>query len=129
MDTVMLHILQWLAGPNTGLSSEAMAYFRIGVKRSGSWTGKEHPCDPADFNRCLLLVETVPAVRDAFGDIAKLSPQWKAIIDHWDELRDLFVSEAGWNWSLSGRAAKTYDRMKQLFAEIVSDERTHTTTP
>lgn len=113
---VSQRILEWMAGPDTGLSSEAMAFCRLGIERHGLWDGTEHPHDPADFNRCLLLVQKVPEVRDAFGDIACLSEQWNAIIDHWDELRELFVAEAGWNWSKGRRAPKTFARMQEILA-------------
>lgn len=113
---VSQRVLEWLAGPDTGLSSKAMAFCMLGIKRHGHWDGTEHPYDPSDFNRCLLLVDKVPEVRDAFSDIACLSEQWNAIIDHWDELRELFIAEAGWNWSKAGRAPKTYARMKEILA-------------
>ena len=113
---VSQRVLEWMAGPDTGLSSEAMAFCRLGIKRHGHCDGTEHPLDPADFNRCLLLVEKVPEIREAFSDIAGLSEQWTAIIDHWDELRELFIAEAGWNWSKGRRAPKTYARMKEILA-------------
>ena len=113
---VSQRVLEWLAGPDTGLSSEAMAFCRLGIERRGHWDGTEHPHDPSDLNRCLLLVEQVPEVRDAFGDIACLSDEWNMIIDHWDELRELFISEVGWNWSNGRRAPKTYARMRDLIA-------------
>jgi hypothetical protein len=111
---VMKKILHWLAGPNTGLSSEAMAYCRLGIPRRGHWNGKEHPSDPADFNRCLLLVKDCPEVKESFVDIAALSESWNAIIAHWYELQDLFVSEVGWNWSKGHQATETYERMREI---------------
>ena len=109
-------LLQWLAGPNKGLSSEAMAYCVLQIERTDHWSGNEHPCDPSDFNRCLLLVEQVPEVRNHFNRIAKLSPEWSALITAWDELQQLFVAEVGWNWDKARSAPKTYARMKELLS-------------
>jgi len=107
-------ILEWMAGPNTGLSSEAMAFCAAGIERHGNWDGTEHPHDTGDFNRCLLLVEMVPEIRESFADIAALSDEWNAIINHWDELRELFVSEAGLNWSKGRGAPMTHRRIREL---------------
>lgn len=118
-DEVKVHrkLLQWLAGPETGLSSEAMAYCVLGIQRSDYFDGTEHPIDPSDFNRCLLLVHKVPEVRNYFDKIAALSPQWKTLIEKWDELQTMFVFEVGWNWSKKDCAQKTYDFMQLLLKE------------
>jgi hypothetical protein len=102
-------ILRWLANGETGMSSETMAYTAIGIK-----THKSHPYDPADLNRCLVLVKKVPEIKKHFGKIAKISKQWKAVIDNWTLLEMTFVTEVGWNWSKSMAAPKTYELMKKL---------------
>lgn len=109
-----LKILEWMATHRTGLSSEAMAYCALGLQRKGMWNGTEHPHDPSDFNRCLLLLDQVPEVRDHFPSIADLSPQWSALIAHWDELTKQFVHEVGWAWSKHEAAPVTYMRMQQV---------------
>lgn len=113
---VTRQLLQWMAGPNTGLSSEAMAYCVLQIERNDHWSGKEHPYDPSDFNRCLLLVEKVPAVREHFAAIAALSPEWAALIAAWDELAAMFVAEVGWNWSAGRSAPNTYARMQEVLS-------------
>jgi len=105
-------ILDWLAQGQPGVSSETMAFTALGVSRRYA----SAPSDPSDFNRCLLLVDEVPEVRDAFPRIRALSPKWAAIIDHWDELKELFIGEVGWDWSNGLAAPKTFQRMKDLFA-------------
>ena len=114
MNKTETNIVRWLAGPNTGLSSEAMAYCYLGIQRAGRYSGTEHPLDPGDLNRCMLLVELVPEIKEKFDDIAKLSWQWAEIIGAWDELRDLLESEVGPPQDATGLAHKTYARMKEL---------------
>jgi len=54
MDGMKDDVLKWLATGRVGESSKAMAFCMIGVKG-----GKSHPLDPADFNRCLLMLESL----------------------------------------------------------------------
>ena len=106
----MIKILEWLANGETGASSKTMAFAVSGIK----YKYATHPHDPADFNRCLMLVEAEPMVCNSFPKIRELSPEWAVIIDHWDELERLFLDEAGRDWSKANRAPKTYERMTQL---------------
>lgn len=109
--------LCWLAGPNTGTSSKAMLRCAFDLEPPDDWSAYGHPHDPDDFNRCLLLVEQVPAVRERFDRIAILSDRWGKLIARWDELRAVFIDEAGWNWSKSHRAPKTYALMREILAD------------
>lgn len=103
-------IIRWFANGETGMSSKAMACAASGVDP----TMKSHPCDPADLNRCIKLVDQVPDVKSQFPTIAKMSPQWAAVIQHWDRLRTLFHSEAGEDWRQAKSAPITYALMKSL---------------
>ena len=107
-------VLQWLASGQSGLSSEVMAFTAVDIEQVGKFTLYHYPLDPADLNRCIMLVDTIPEIREHFPKIASLSPRWKAIIDNWDELTATFLLEAGFNWIKSHRAPQTYLRMKQL---------------
>ncbi|MEF2524590.1 hypothetical protein V4D10_19695 [Vibrio mimicus] len=113
-NTVLLKILTWLAKDKTGLSSEFMAFTAAGIepKRAGYY-----PCDPADFNRCLVLIDRVPEVKNFFDVIAQSNPQWAAIIKRWDLIEQTFLEEAGFDWSNSQRAPKTYALMKQVLKD------------
>lgn len=103
-------IAAWFVNGEVGLSSECMAAVALGYRpRRGS-----HPLDPSDLNRCLKLVQAVPAVRRDFPKIRKVSKRWRAVIDHWDELKAMFVAEVGWDWSAAKSAPRTYQRMKDL---------------
>lgn len=103
-------VARWLAEGETGLSSECMAAVALGAKPRSTY----HPLDPADLNRCLKLVKAAPVVKRHFPKIRALSKQWRAVIDHWDELSEMFVAEVGWDWSKAKSARRTYDRMKEL---------------
>lgn len=100
---------RWFAEGEVGASSQFMAAVALGAKGDGSY-----PLDPADLNRCLKLVKAVPAIRRDFPKIRARSKKWRAVIDHWDELKKMFVAEVGWDWSKAKSAPKTYDRMKAL---------------
>ncbi len=106
-------IIRWMATGHCGLSSRAMAFCAIDVGEH-----VDHPLDPADFNRCLLLVVTVPEIRDKFAAIAKLSPEWSGLIRHWDELESLFIGEVGLDWSAGISAPKTYQRMREILESV-----------
>jgi hypothetical protein len=110
----LIKILSWLARGRTGLSSECMAFTAAGICINRI----NYPRDPSDFNRCLLLVDWVPEVKEHFEKIASLSPEWNALIAHWDEINKTFIQEAGFNWNKSDRAPKTYALMKKIIEEI-----------
>ncbi|EOX1582324.1 hypothetical protein [Vibrio cholerae] len=113
-DSVLLKILTWLAKDNTGLSSEFMAFTAVGIepKRVGCY-----PHDPADFNRCLVLIDRVPEIKNCFALIAQSNRQWAAIIKNWDLIEQTFLDEAGFNWSKYHHATKTYELMQQVLKE------------
>ena len=103
-------ILEWLANGETGISSKCMAFAALGIRAEYQYA----PSDPSDFNRCLLLVERVPEIKKKFSEIAKISNEWNAVIENWDSIRQLFISEVGENWSTGESAPLTYQLMKDL---------------
>jgi len=76
--------------------------------------GGSHPYDPADFNRCLLLLEKAPEIRKHFNKVSDVSETWKKLIDRWDEVEKTFIDEVGYNWSKCDSAPKTYELMKSI---------------
>jgi hypothetical protein len=102
-------ILRWLATGQTGESSKALAFCFAGIKGRS-----DHPLDPADFNRCLLLIHTYPEMRSLLPKAKALSPTWSKIIDHWDEIEQTFLDEAGLDWRKANAAPKTYKLMKDI---------------
>lgn len=103
----------WLASHDTGISSHTMAAV---MYQDGPYRGAPekwcHPWDSADFGRCHRFLEAVPGSRDLLPKMAEVSPQWKALVEHWDELTALFQEE-----SPTRRCPKLYARMKELIGE------------
>ncbi len=110
-------IIDWMCNStNKGISSEAMAAAFLGRKPNENFGFDNHPSDPADFNRCLLLLEASPEARKHMDKIAALSKTWKKLVDNWDDVEKCFIDEVGLNWS-KGRdlsASKTFETMKSL---------------
>jgi len=103
-------ILNWFATGETGSSSKAMASAAAGIESRD----RSFPLDPADLNRCIKLVARVPAIRQRFGAVAALSPEWAAIIANWDRLCATFHDEVGEDWSRGTKAPRTYALMHSL---------------
>lgn len=109
-------LVDWLARGERGISSEAIVTHCLGVdctKRHVWWSN--HPLDPADLRRCLLLLDTVPEARAELHRIASVSRAWRSLYENWDELESLLREEIGEdlpfrNWS----APRTYSRMREL---------------
>ena len=106
-------ILHWFAAGNTGISSKCIAKTMLGIEVSGfdRWT----PSDPSDFCRCLKLLRDVPELGAYLTEMmTPVSPAWARILDHWDEIKECFMSEVpGWmeDKDLSKRASRTFDLM------------------
>lgn len=114
-DTLRGGVLRWFANGEIGTSSACMALVASTGEMPDDLWRRDHPRDPDDLNRCIRLVACVPEVRQQFSRLAEVSPEWAAVIAHWDELVELFHGEAGPNWSNARRAPRTYDRMQELF--------------
>lgn len=107
-------ILYWFAKGKVGISSKAMACVAAGIPLDDHCGYSNHPHDPADFNRCLLLLDAVPEIREYFDKMAEISESWAKLIARWDELETCFHDEAGKNWCKAQRAPRTYELMKQI---------------
>ena len=110
--------MHWLLNGNTGLSSECMmATLLSGQPVEGNYKASFHPSDPADFERCVGLLNAVPTFRVTLDVMKQVSKQWAILVEHWDDLENLL------NQEISQRSApKTYARMKELFASVESSE-------
>lgn len=113
MSNIKNKVLHWLAYGSVGVSSKSMALAAAGMPKCENW-GADIPHDPDDFNRCLLLLDAIPEIRNHFDKIALLSKSWHKIISNWDEIEKSFIDEAGFNWSKSHSAPETYRLMKQV---------------
>jgi hypothetical protein len=103
--------LEWLANGETGTSSKTMAFWlAFGIrKRDG-----HQPYDPADLDRCLRLLQEVPALREKLPSMRHLSPQWAALVARWDEVEACHLAEVGLGWTKARSAPKTYALMRAI---------------
>lgn len=86
---------QWVGlTPRHGLSAYAILH-----------GGSHHPHDPSDLCRCLRVSPNAPT------HMRERSPEWAALVDHWDELADMLAEEHP-----AGTAPRTYARMRELLA-------------
>ena len=108
-DSMKDKILEWFATGRVGASSKAMACAAAGLPGD-----KSHPYDPDDLNRCLLLLEAVPEIRDCMDKVAEISGTWAKLVTRWDEVEKCFLDEVGLNWCKANSASKTYELMKQI---------------
>lgn len=112
MSDIQSKVLGWVATGRVGASSKAMAMAACDLPNDGSY-----PHDPADLNRCLLLLKTVPEVRDHFDKIAALGAVWGRLVSRWADIEACFLEEAGPNWSKAQEAPKTYALMREVIGE------------
>lgn len=106
--------IQWLASCERGISSETIFEMITGVKTVR--TMKSHPHDPADFMRCLKLLDACPEFKPLMCKMKGVSPVWRALVDRWDEIQKVFETEAPPNWRNGGiwSAPKTYKLMREI---------------
>lgn len=105
--TLQNKVAEWLAnGVDVGMSSECIAFtlaFDIVPPR------KSYPNDVSDFRRCFTLLNKVPELREHFQKMAEVSPIWKNLVEHWNELETFYQQEQG-----QGKCPKTYELLKSL---------------
>lgn len=104
-------VIEWLANGKTGVSSKTMAFY-LGFDVRPDDCG--HPHDPADFNRCLQLLELVPEMRPHLPRMAEISPYWARLVARWDDVEKCFRDEAGLGWTKAQEAYATYKLMKEV---------------
>lgn len=100
-------VAAWIKNGDTGISSETIWSVLSGcpVARTG------FPLDPADFGRCYRLLKAMPGWRARLGEVADKYPEWRPLVDAWDELTTLYEEEVP---NHRGRAPKLYSRMQKL---------------
>ena len=113
MDTTQDAVLDWLKNGEVGISSKCMAMWLAFGKRVGAAFGN-HPHDPDDMDRCLKLLDRVPALRERLPKMAEVSKTWAALVERWDEIEATQLDEIGLNWTKAGSAPKTYALMQAV---------------
>lgn len=109
----------WMALGERGTSSMTIwAVMRGVIEYRFLFTGNyyfSHPRDPDDFRRCYLLLRLIPEWRYRLNEVAEILPEWKSLVENWDELTELYENERE---NADGNAPLLYARMKEL-SEIV----------
>lgn len=110
--TVEQRAVAWLRDGWVGMSSRAIHDHMLGLPAKDGYSA---PRDPADLNRCLLLLDLIPEWKARMGEMAQHS-QWVNLAPRWNEVVDSFLDEVGLDWSKGKnlRATRTYDLMKQI---------------
>jgi hypothetical protein len=86
--------VHWLEYGEFGLSSYAIFHRMTGqTPARAPRVTTEHPIDPGDLRRCLLLLEAVPEFKASFRDMRDVSEAWGALVGRWDELLECLVGE------------------------------------
>lgn len=81
----------WLASDDTGASSLYMASVL-----TGQFIAENHyPRDPADFGRCLRLVEAVPELESKIRDMSQHGDKWAVVAAHWHEWAEVYRADDG----------------------------------
>lgn len=81
----------WLTFGERGISSETIFTTIAGVVMPGLQKG--HPCDPDDFNRCYLLLKTIPEWKDKLYLMKQVSPVWERLVDNWQKLTEMLEEQ------------------------------------
>lgn len=105
-------LINWLAGGRRGISSNTMVQHLTGLPTLRDWR-PDHPHDPDDLNRCLLLLREVPLLRVILHEMSSASRAWASLIEHWEEIESCFLAEAGLDWCNGSSAPKTYELMRK----------------
>ena len=113
MDTTQDAVLDWLNTGAVGLSSKCMAMWLAFGKRVSSPFGN-HPHDPDDMDRCLKLLDRVPALRERLPKMAEVSKTWAALVERWAEIEAMQMDEIGLNRTKARSAPKTYALMQEV---------------
>lgn len=89
-------IKYWQANGEVGCSSETMALTaKFALEGRENQGQNYYPYDADDLKRCIKLVEAVPEIKDHFPVIAKLSRQWRNVVENWESLVQSAYNEFG----------------------------------
>lgn len=97
-------IIDWLLNGDTGASSRAIVEQMLNPK-PGSYLN--HPRDYGDFDRCIKLLELLPEFAERIDEMSAVSPEWAAIVAHWDYLTESYR-----------RKESLQDRIREILEEI-----------
>lgn len=98
-DTIEKRALRWALGNDTGVSSETMAQFMLGIE-ARQW--KSPPSDAADRGRCIRLLKLIPEWLPRLPELAAAGPGEPHTVngstehdDRWSVQIPLILQEGG----------------------------------
>jgi hypothetical protein len=104
-DSIEKRALAWAIGRDTGSSSKAIMAVMTGNKPESR---HDYPSDGSDLGRCLRLLDLIPEWKPRMGEMRAISPQWAALVDHWDELSAKHAA----------KHPRLYERMRDILRAI-----------
>lgn len=105
-ESVEARALRWAGEGDVGISSKAIMRMMTGNEQRDWYC---YPLDPQDFARCLALLDMIPEWRPRLGEMAKVGPEWAALVEHWDEIEAIHRQ---------GNYAVTYKKIKTILNPI-----------
>lgn len=96
-------IIKWFLSGETGISSKTIVSQMTGYEMDREYA--DYPKDPGDFGRCHKLLEMAHEFKPRMKEMADRSPQWAALVEHWDELTELYLQNGN-----------LYERMTQILS-------------
>lgn len=114
-DETYKKIVNWLLIGKRGLSSECIVSVLVFGKNRNTMNRPDfpyHPSDPADLNRCRMLLNEIPELQESFkGEMPKASREWSGLVKNWE----LLMSTLEYEMSISDKyAPKTYSLMQEI---------------
>lgn len=100
--------IDWIISRDTGTSSKTIWAVMMGAELYDSFM-VDIPHDPSDFGRCHRLLNHFPEWRDRLPEVAERFPKWLPLVNHWDELTELYNEERK-----QETAPKLYEKLQAL---------------
>lgn len=89
-EAIAKNVNWWIKNGERGISSETMLKYTYGLDIAQY---ECHPCDPADFKRCHLLLQAVPQLRNYLHRMNDVSPVWANLVANWDKLTEMLEEQ------------------------------------
>lgn len=113
--TIEQRATKWLRDGQVGASSRSIHDHMLGLTPKRGYF--DHPHDPDDMNRCLLLLDLIPEWAPRMGEMAQHSHQWADRAAEWEPISEMFLREAGLDWQHHCKAPRTYALMRRALGE------------
>lgn len=89
-------LIKWLEESTHGSVATSFITGLTGFNVNGVWQFNS-PLYASEFASCVKILKLRPDFRSRLSDLKHLSPCWKKVVEHWDELESLLERERGNN--------------------------------